>query len=275
MTEEQKQQLFEVARKRLSQYQKMNEAQKSSVRPRGGIEIDYGVSIALMEIALAALNTQPINLPQSFYGVVQGGKVVMLPADDGQWLNKTTVAEAFRALEQRAEAAEKALAEQGEQVDKANALINDLREERKLLQRLAGDRGNKLESAEAKLAELAKRPPVGDFYEDGPGNWWQIGPHDKVPHVTPLFDRPAPAADLAELVPDGWKLVPVEPSEKMIVEGFESRPDEDFSDPEEWEEYSQMSGCEQAAYRAQRCWAAMLAASPGIPITNMIEEKAK
>lgn len=53
------------------------------------------------------------------------------------------------------------------------------------------------EAAEAKLAELAKRPPVGDFYEDGPGNWWQIGPHDKVPHVTPLFDRPAPAADLA------------------------------------------------------------------------------
>ncbi|WP_277973401.1 hypothetical protein [Pantoea agglomerans] len=115
--------------------------------------------------------------------------------------NIEAVAEAFRALEQRAEAAEKALAEQGEQVDKANALIDDLREERKLLQRLAGDRGNKLESAEAKLAELAKRPPVGDFYEDGPGNWWQIGPHDKVPHVTPLFTRPAPAVGLAELVP--------------------------------------------------------------------------
>ncbi|MBD8129305.1 hypothetical protein IFU23_05915 [Pantoea agglomerans] len=63
MTQEQKQQLFEVARKRLSQYQKMNEAQKSSVRPRGGIEIDYGVSIALMEIALAALTAQPVKLP--------------------------------------------------------------------------------------------------------------------------------------------------------------------------------------------------------------------
>jgi len=213
---EEKQALIEVATKRLNQSRKMAEAQKGSVRPRGGIEIDYGINIALMEIARAALNTQPVNLPQSFYGVVQGGKVVMLPADDGQWLNKTTVAEAFRALEQRAEAAEKALAEQGEQVDKANALIDDLREERKLLQRLAGDRGNKLESAEAKLAELAKRPPVGDFYEDGPGNWWQIGPHDKVPHVTPLFDRPAPAADLAELT-QGNDLIRVLSFAKFVI----------------------------------------------------------
>lgn len=46
------------------------------------------------------------ELPQAFYGVIQGGKVVMLPAEDGQWLNKTSVAEAVRELEQRAEAAE-------------------------------------------------------------------------------------------------------------------------------------------------------------------------
>ncbi|KAA5937585.1 hypothetical protein F3I27_21865 [Pantoea sp. Bo_2] len=59
----------------------------------------------------------------------------------------------------------------------------------------------KLAAAEAKLAEFEKQEPVGNFYEDGPGNWWQIGPHDKVPHVTPLFDRPAPAVSLAELVP--------------------------------------------------------------------------
>lgn len=41
------------------------------------------------------------ELPQAFYGVIQGGKVVMLPAEDGQWLNKTSVAEEFRALERR------------------------------------------------------------------------------------------------------------------------------------------------------------------------------
>jgi len=68
--------------------------------------------------------------------------------------------------------------------------------------RVAHEVGAECDQLNARLAELTRRPPVGNFYEDGPGNWWQIGPHDKVPHVTPLFDRPAPAADLAELVPD-------------------------------------------------------------------------
>jgi len=64
------------------------------------------------------------------------------------------------------------------------------------------------------------------------------------------------------VIPDGWKLVPIEPTEEMIVRGFESRPDESFSEPEVWEEYAAMSGCKQAAHRAKLCWAAMLAASP-------------
>ncbi len=67
---------------------------------------------------------------------------------------------------------------------------------------------------------------------------------------------PAPSA------PDGWKLVPVEPTEKMVINGFESRPGQEFSEPTVWEKYSQMSGCQQAAYKAQLCWAAMLAAAP-------------
>ncbi|UIL53963.1 hypothetical protein LZU96_08565 [Pantoea agglomerans] len=75
---------------------------------------------------------------------------------------------------------------------------------------------------------------------------------------------PAPAAHLAGQVPDGWKLVPVEPTEEMIIEGFESRPDESFSEPAVWKKYSQLSGCQQAAYKAQLCWAAMLAAAPEV-----------
>ena len=63
-------------------------------------------------------------------------------------------------------------------------------------------------------------------------------------------------------VPDGWQLVPVEPTEDMVIEGFESEPDEFFSQEEEWEAYQDMSGCEQAAHRAKLCWAAMLAAAP-------------
>ncbi|EJG2191537.1 DUF551 domain-containing protein [Klebsiella oxytoca] len=48
----------------------------------------------------------------------------------------------------------------------------------------------------------------------------------------------------------------------MVIDGFESEPDEPFSKPEVWEAYQNMSGCEQAAYRARLCWAAMLAAAP-------------
>lgn len=32
--------------------------------------------------------------------------------------------------------------------------------------------------------------PVGNFYEDGKDNWWQLGPHDKTPHITPLYTTP-------------------------------------------------------------------------------------
>ncbi|OJX53247.1 hypothetical protein [Enterobacter sp. 56-7] len=70
------------------------------------------------------------------------------------------------------------------------------------------------------------------------------------------------AAGNSPVIPDGWKLVPVEPTEDMIVNGFESEPDESFSDEKEWATYDAMSGCQQAAHRAKLCWAAMIAASP-------------
>ncbi|MFY7121752.1 hypothetical protein ACOTZF_24750 [Enterobacter cloacae complex sp. SHL021] len=64
------------------------------------------------------------------------------------------------------------------------------------------------------------------------------------------------------VIPDGWVAVPVEPTEDMIVNGFESEPDERFSDAEEWEAYEAMSGCQQAAHRARLCWSAMIASRP-------------
>lgn len=64
------------------------------------------------------------------------------------------------------------------------------------------------------------------------------------------------------VIPDGWALVPIEPTEHMIVEGFESEPGEFFSDEEVWEAYDAMSGCQQAAHRAKLCWAAMIEAAP-------------
>ena len=64
------------------------------------------------------------------------------------------------------------------------------------------------------------------------------------------------------VIPDGWALVPIDPTEDMIVNGFESEPDESFSDEKEWEAYDAMSGCQQAAHRAKLCWAAMISAAP-------------
>jgi hypothetical protein len=63
-------------------------------------------------------------------------------------------------------------------------------------------------------------------------------------------------------IPEGYALVPIEPTESMIVDGFESEPDKFFSKPEEWKAYEAMSGCQQAAHRAKLCWSAMLAAAP-------------
>nr|WP_254613304.1 hypothetical protein [Lelliottia aquatilis] len=68
--------------------------------------------------------------------------------------------------------------------------------------------------------------------------------------------------NIPEIIPSGWVLVPIEPTEDMIVEGFESEPDESFSDEKEWETYEAMSGCQQAAHRTKLCWAAMIAAAP-------------
>lgn len=74
--------------------------------------------------------------------------------------------------------------------------------------------------------------------------------------------RVAYEAGNSPVIPDGYVLVPVEPTEDMIIQGFESEPDESFSDEKEWEAYDAMSGCQQAAHRAKLCWAAMIAAAP-------------
>ncbi len=191
------------------------------------------------------------------------------------------------------------------------------------------------------LLEGMQKEPVGEFYGDGPKNWYQISDGDRVPASKriPLYRHPQPApaveavpvvdADLLHIaasaiedlltnkdrtgegvwydvparlrraamqqpvcnrdelsgvmpdfegvdltqrecyqagkargLPDGWVMVPVEPTEDMIIAGFESEPDESFSKPEEWEKYEAMSGCQQAAHRARLCWSAMVAAAP-------------
>ncbi|AZP32560.1 hypothetical protein DC438_05210 [Cronobacter sakazakii] len=61
---------------------------------------------------------------------------------------------------------------------------------------------------------------------------------------------------------DGYVLVPIIPTEEMIINGFEAELREEFRDPEALETYEKMSGCELAAHRTKLCWAAMIAAAP-------------
>jgi len=70
---------------------------------------------------------------------------------------------------------------------------------------------------------------------------------------------------------DGWVAVPVEPTEDMVIAGFEAELREEFRDPEAWEAFEAMSGCEQAATRARWCWAAMIKAAPQQKASNRIQ----
>ena len=85
------------------------------------------------------------------------------------------------------------------------------------------------DEARAKLAEMAKRPPIGrvDRGEVSDNNEYPnarvVCLHDQADWEnfqdgTELFLRPAPAADLSAMVPLGWKLVPVEPTPEMLEE---------------------------------------------------------
>lgn len=69
-------------------------------------------------------------------------------------------------------------------------------------------------------------------------------------------------------LPEGWKMVPIEPTEDMIVDGFESWPDQFFSKPEVWASFEKMSGCARAAHKAKLCYAAMLDAAPAAPVAS-------
>ncbi|WP_010246598.1 hypothetical protein [Pantoea agglomerans] len=88
-----------------------------------------------------------------------------------------------------------------------------------------------LEAAEAKLSELEKQQAVGvarmemaigkeglRYYQC----FVDMRPDLVVAELNTgmeLFTRPAPAVSLAKLMPEGWKLVPVEPTEEMIAAG--------------------------------------------------------
>lgn len=115
------------------------------------------------------------------------------------------IEKAFQALEKRAEAAE--------------AKLELVREQR-------DSELNRNTELEAKLAELERQEHDYVRYDCGCCGFETITEcrdnaacpkcNHKPMGKTEIFTRPAPAVSLAELVPDGWQLVPVEPSWEMV-----------------------------------------------------------
>lgn len=88
---------------------------------------------------------------------------------------------------------------------------------------------------------------------------WKAKDRELVPlYIAP---QPQPVSNPYKL-PAGWIAVPIEPTEDMVISGFESEPSPNFSPSPAWEAYEAMSGCKQAAHKAKLCWAAMIATAP-------------
>lgn len=85
-------------------------------------------------------------------------------------------------------------------------------------------------------AAQVEQEPVGYFYKDERGFWNQAGDPMGFPAMTKLY-----AAPPAPAVPDGWKLVPITPTPKMIHAAYTDR---------------------NGNFGSESQWAAMLAASP-------------
>ena len=100
-------------------------------------------------------------------------------------------------------------------------------------------------------------------------SWWNEPQQDELRKICAagwgwkIWQASAGQKSSPQIIP-GWKLVPIEPTEDMVIRGFESKPDEFWSAPDEWEAFEAMSGCQQAAHKARLCWAAMLAAVPEV-----------
>lgn len=150
------------------------------------------------------------ELPQAFYGVIQDGKVLMLPADDGQWLNKTTVVEAFRALERTADVNMAAAQAMRDDMYHWKQRAEAAEAERSALQDGFAEAIRHKDRLADELNELAKQEPVAWTSqanlvtlksEQCKTLEFMTGDKSIYSNPVPLYARPAPAVSLAELVP--------------------------------------------------------------------------
>ncbi|MCX2192525.1 hypothetical protein [Pantoea agglomerans] len=149
-------------------------------------------------------------------------------------LGHSDIAAALRALEKRAEAAEAKAKHLNDGWLNAIAERDEARTEQGKLAAARSVRDNWKErawAAEEKLEELEKQQAVGvarmEMATGKEGLRYYKCFVDMRPDLVvaelntgmELFTRPAPAVSLAKLMPEGWRLVPVEPTEEMIAAG--------------------------------------------------------
>ncbi|MGC1098536.1 hypothetical protein WKH53_14560 [Pantoea agglomerans] len=131
------------------------------------------------------------------------------------------IAKAFRALEQRAEAAEAESKKHHAAWRQAEWVISGEQQNVRVLQGRETALNAEILTLRALIPAKEQEPAawlVGGWAYENKKNAERRSVYDNL-LMEPLFTRPAPAADLADLVPDGWKLVPVEPTEEMIAAG--------------------------------------------------------
>ncbi|CAN7607488.1 hypothetical protein LJR034_004638 [Caballeronia sp. LjRoot34] len=82
-------------------------------------------------------------------------------------------------------------------------------------------------------------------------------------HKNKCDELKAARATVEQSAPEGWKLVPIEPTSNMVIDGFEA-----VSEFNDTDEFHAMSGCQRAAASAKVCYAAMLSSAPQAPQKN-------
>ena len=73
------------------------------------------------------------------------------------------------------------------------------------------------DALQAKVVAMEKQEPVGKFTQHPSHGMWEQDGYSDNPDAKPLYL--APGAQPAPSVPEGWKLVPIEPTHEMLDAG--------------------------------------------------------
>ena len=73
-----------------------------------------------------------------------------------------------------------------------------------------------LKALRAKIEAMEQQEPVGKFIQHPSHGMWEQDGYGDNPDAKPIYALPGAQAQPALSVPEGWKLVPIKPTEEMI-----------------------------------------------------------